>query len=286
MTKQRVYGLTAVSAILFVLLNWIFADGLFKVTGGVLFSQTDPKDGLSVIANGTIWTYVLLALIVAAGFYQASRIPEAGVEIKEQVDEQTLGQIHDPRGWRLLLGNVLFSIVWMPVRFYVARDWLAAGEHKLRSDAWMNGGTALKGYWTGATAIPEGGTASRAQGTVGWFHDFLVYMLNHEWYTWFAKFIAVGEFLVGLGILVGALVGIAAFFGTLMNFNFQLAGTTSANPVLFGLGVFLVLAWKVAGYWGLDRWLLPALGTPWAPGRILAGAPRPAQRRATGSRAA
>ncbi|MEZ4562461.1 MAG: hypothetical protein R2853_06955 [Thermomicrobiales bacterium] len=73
----------------------------------------------------------------------------------------------------------------------------------------------------------------------------------------------MGEVLIGLGLIFGALVGIAAFFGTLMNFSFMLAGTTSTNPVLFGLAVFLVLAWKVAGYWGLDRYLLPALGTPW-----------------------
>ena len=45
-----------------------------------------------------------------------------------------------------------------------------------------------------------------------------------------------------------------------------LAGSASTNPVLFGLGVFLVLGWKVAGFWGLDRYLLPLLGTPWKPG--------------------
>jgi thiosulfate dehydrogenase [quinone] large subunit len=28
------------------------------------------------------------------------------------------------------------------------------------------------------------------------------------------------------------------------------------------LGFLLVLAWKTAGYIGLDRWLLPRLGTP------------------------
>jgi thiosulfate dehydrogenase [quinone] large subunit len=94
-------------------------------------------------------------------------------------------------------------------------------------------------------------------------------MLDNGWYTWFAQLVAWGETLVGLGLLVGALVGIAAFFGTLMNFSFLLAGTTSTNPVLFGLGVFLVLAWKVAGFWGLDRWLLPLLGTPWQPGPLV-----------------
>jgi thiosulfate dehydrogenase (quinone) large subunit len=145
---------------------------------------------------------------------------------------------------------------------------LVAGEHKVRDDAWMDGGTGLQGFWERAVAVPEGRPSSPA-GTYGWFEDFLRYMLDHEWYTWFAKVIAVGEVLIGLGLIVGALVGIAAFFGTLMNFNFQLAGSASTNPVLFGLGVFLVLAWKVAGWWGLDRWLLPLLGTPWHRGRVL-----------------
>jgi thiosulfate dehydrogenase [quinone] large subunit len=97
-------------------------------------------------------------------------------------------------------------------------------------------------------------------------------MLDNGWYTWFAKLIAWGEVLVGLGLLVGALVGIAAFFGTVMNFSFMLAGSASSNPVLFGLAVFLVLAWKVAGYWGLDRWLLPMLRTPWQRGAPAGGA--------------
>jgi thiosulfate dehydrogenase [quinone] large subunit len=99
-------------------------------------------------------------------------------------------------------------------------------------------------------------------------------MIDNGWYSWFAKLIAWGEVLVGLGLLVGALVGIAAFFGTVMNFSFMLAGSASTNPVLFGLAVFLVLAWKVAGFWGLDRWLLPALGTPWNRGALL-GVARP-----------
>jgi thiosulfate dehydrogenase [quinone] large subunit len=31
----------------------------------------------------------------------------------------------------------------------------------------------------------------------------------------------------------------------------------------------LMLAWKTAGWWGLDRWILPVLGTPWRPGAVL-----------------
>jgi thiosulfate dehydrogenase [quinone] large subunit len=55
-----------------------------------------------------------------------------------------------------------------------------------------------------------------------------------------------------------------------MNMSFLLAGSASTNPVLFTLAVGVMLAWKVAGYYGLDRYLLPMLGTPWHP-RALGG---------------
>jgi thiosulfate dehydrogenase [quinone] large subunit len=255
MTRSRTYALTAMAAALYLLLCWIFADDQFSG------NWWDGDD----IANSNIWTYLLLALIIFAGLYQARQIPEAGIETRpaRTADVATPGQIDDPAAWKLLLGNVYFAILWLPLRFFVGREWLVAGEHKVRDDAWMDGGSALKSYFERSVAIPEQG---RPLITYDWFRDFLDYMLRHEWYTWFAKIVAVGEVLVGIGLIVGALVGVAAFFGTLMNFNFQLAGSASTNPILFGLGVFLVLGWKVAGWWGLDRWLLPLLGTPWSPG--------------------
>src|SRR5947209_4039870 len=73
------------------------------------------------------------------------------------------------------------------------------------------------------------------------------------------------ELAIGIGLILGAFVGVAAFFGALMNMNFMLAGSATTNPVLFGIAVGLMLAWKVAGYYGRDRLLLPVLGTPWRP---------------------
>jgi thiosulfate dehydrogenase (quinone) large subunit len=251
MTRKGMYLLTGIAAAMFLFLNWAFADDLF--TG----SFWDSK----AIANSTIWTYVMLAAILVLGYWQAQRLTDEPkpLEIGATTGD---GQIDDPRFWKLFLGNTWYSILWVPIRFFVGRDWLAAGEHKMRDDAWMNGGTALKGFWTNATTTPEGRPASPS-GTYGWFEHLLKYMLTNEWYTWFAKVIAIGETLVGIGLILGALVGIAAFFGTLMNFNFELAGAASSNPVMFGLGVFLVLGWKTAGWLGLDRILLPLLGTPW-----------------------
>ena len=62
--------------------------------------------------------------------------------------------------------------------------------------------------------------------------------------------------------------GIAAFFGSFINMNYLLASTVSTNPILFALTTLLVLARKAAGWCGLDRWVLPALGTLWRPGVV------------------
>jgi hypothetical protein len=47
-----------------------------------------------------------------------------------------------------------------------------------------------------------------------------------------------------------------------MNLNYRFAGAASINPVLGLKGLFLALAWRVAGLIGLDRWLPPLLGLP------------------------
>jgi thiosulfate dehydrogenase [quinone] large subunit len=255
MTRSKTWTLTAIAVALFVLLNWLFADGLL---GPPLWNAEDWT-------ASPLLTYALILLIIGAGWFQAQRLPAEGVPLRGASDVATPGRVNDPAGWQLLMGNVYLALFWLPIRFFVGREWFAAGLHKITDPDWTGGGEALRGYWERAVAMPEQG---RPPITYDWFRQFLQYMLDNGWYAWFAPLVAWGETLVGLGLLVGALVGIAAFFGTLMNFSFLLAGTTSTNPVLFGLGVFLVLAWKVAGFWGLDRWLLPLLGTPWQRGPL------------------
>ena len=53
------------------------------------------------------------------------------------------------------------------------------------------------------------------------------------------------------------LTGVAAFFGVFVNANFILAGSLGVNPALVILGLFLVVAWRNAGWIGLDRWFIP-----------------------------
>ena len=96
----------------------------------------------------------------------------------------------------------------------------------------------------------------------GWYHQFLGFMLQHHWYAWFGKLVAFGETAIGILLILGAFVGVVAFFGAFMNFNFMLAGSASTNPVLFTLAILLLLAWKIAGYYGAG---LRAASGGWCP---------------------
>ena len=179
--------------------------------------------------------------------------------------------ISDPGIAHLLFNDSRAGALWLAVRLYVGYEWLSAGFEKFTGTGWMDGGTALKGFWTSAVKIPQTGKPAI---TYGWYRDFLQVLLDQHAYTWFAKLIVFGEMLVGIGLLVGALVGFAAFFGALMNFSFLLAGSASVNPVLLVFSIGLILAWKVAGYYGIDRVLLPVIGAPWSPGKAF-GHPQP-----------
>lgn len=163
---------------------------------------------------------------------------------------------------RFLFSDVRFASFWLVVRVYIGWLWLSSGWGKVQNPAWTDTGQALAGFWKGAVAIPAQGSPRI---TFDWYRNFLQFLIDTESYVWFGKLVAFGEVLVGIALIAGAFVGVAAFFGAAMNFNFMLAGTASTNPLMFLLAMFLIMAWKTAGYYGLDRYLLPILGTPWQP---------------------
>ncbi len=195
-------------------------------------------------------------------------------EMRKEPGGETI-EIEGPAFTRFLFGNSRAGLFWLPVRLFVGFTWLEAGYHKFSGKGWMDGGTALQGYWQHAVAVPAQGQGSPAI-TYDWYRTFLQTLLDNNAYTWFAPLITFGEMAVGIGLLLGVLTGFAAFFGALMNMSFLLAGSASVNPVLFTLAVGLILGWKVAGYYGVDRYLLPMLGTPWRPGPVPANGTKPA----------
>jgi thiosulfate dehydrogenase (quinone) large subunit len=180
-------------------------------------------------------------------------------------------RLEDPPVSRALFGDVRWSWIWLFVRLYVGLTWLQSGLGKITSPAWTGSraGTALTGFVQGALA-QTGGENPQVQGWYAWFLENLVLPNAALW----GRVVAAGETLVGAALILGAFTGLAAFFAAFMNVNFLLAGAVSSNPVLLLLAILLVLAWKTAGWWGFDRWLLPALGTPWRPGLIFRDEPR------------
>jgi len=168
--------------------------------------------------------------------------------------------VQDPPFVKKLLNSPQAAWLWLVLRIWVGYKWVDAALHKIDNPAWVETGEAVKGFWTGAVVVPDGGRPTIA---FDWYRGFIQFLLDAEAYTWFAKMVAYGELLVGIALILGIFTGIAAFVGGFMNWNFMMAGSASTNPALFAVSVGLVMAWKVAGYIGVDRYLLPLLGTPW-----------------------
>jgi thiosulfate dehydrogenase [quinone] large subunit len=205
------------------------------------------------------WVFWISFIVLVVALYMRYR-SEPGAD---QVD------VEGPAFSRFLFSNRYAGLVWLPIRIFLGFAWLDAGLHKVQGKGWMDGGGAILGYWQNAVTIPDAASGGHAAITYDWYRDFIQMLINNNAQTWFAPLLALGEIAVGLGLIFGALTGIAAFFGALMNVSYLLAGSTSSNPVLFTLAIGVMLAWRVAGYYGLDRYLLPMLGTPWHRGQLL-----------------
>jgi thiosulfate dehydrogenase [quinone] large subunit len=186
-------------------------------------------------------------------------------QIVKTTDERGDTIIEDPPIARFLFSNTKTGWLWLFVRVWLGWQWIEAAEHKIVDPAWVGGGEALKAYWERALAIGPNGKSAIA---FDWYRGFIQVLYDNQTWTWFAPLIAWAELLIGVALILGAFTGLAAFGGSLLNWSFVMAGTASTNMLLFAVAALVILAWKVAGWYGLDRWLLPAVGTPWKAGRI------------------
>ncbi len=208
-----------------------------------------PAEGSTERSVATV-AFWILAIVTLVLMFEDRKSPDA----------QTV-EVEGPAFARYLFSNTRAGLIWLPIRIFVGFQWIEAGWHKLTGTGWVDGGSALLGYWQNAVKIPE--APAHPSITFEWYRSFLQLLIDNHAQGWFAWLVTIGELAVGIGLLTGTLVGIAAFFGALMNMSFLLAGSASVNPVLFTFSVGLMLAWKVAGYYGVDRYLLPRLGVPW-----------------------
>lgn len=180
------------------------------------------------------------------------------------MSKEFVQELPEPKLARVLFADTRMALIWLVARVYVGVIWLMAGWGKLESPAWVGdkAGVALHGFITQALTKTVGDHPD----VQGWYAAFLGFVDQHT--VLFSYLVTYGEILVGVALILGIFTGIAAFFGSFMSMNFLLAGAVSVNPILGILQLLLVLAWRVAGWWGLDRFALPTLGTPWQKGKL------------------
>jgi thiosulfate dehydrogenase (quinone) large subunit len=202
----------------------------------------------------------------------------------------------EPQFTKWLFGSSATAWIWLVARVWLGWEWLRSGwskvfggnitwkvwdwgkaEYSITGNAnigWVRSGTVVT---ADGTEVHRGvgeavaGFASRAIASADGPHPDVAY----SWYVAWLEFVrdtfhpvlgplvAVGEVVIGIALIAGAFTGLAAALGALLNFSFMFAGTAGVNPGMVLVSIFIILAWRNAGWYGVDRYLLPKVGVPW-----------------------
>ena len=204
--------------------------------------------------------------------------------------------IEEPPFAKTVFSSTSFAWLWLVVRVWLGWEWFQAGwgkvfggditwqvwkwgqpQYSLTGSAnigWIRGGTVTAADGTEAVRHVGDAVAGFARAAIDSSqgpHPDVAYSWYVSFLTWvrdtaspvIGPVVAVGELVIGLLLILGAFTGILAFLGAVLNFSYVFAGSAGVNPAMI-LGSFvMVMAWRNAGWVGLDHWLLPRLGVPW-----------------------
>lgn len=205
--------------------------------------------------------------------------------------------VEEPRVARWFFASSTAAWIWLVARLWLGWEWLRSGwskvfggnitwrvwdwgesQYSLTGDlnvGWIRSGTAPDGGARGVGDAVAGFAQGAIEGAEGphpdvaysWYVNFLEW-IRDDAHSVVGPVVAVTELVIGALLILGLFTGIAAFIGLILNFSFVFAGSAGINPAMIAVGTLVVLAWRNAGWYGLDRWVLPALGTPWHRGRV------------------
>ncbi|MBE5102312.1 DoxX family protein [Priestia aryabhattai] len=146
--------------------------------------------------------------------------------------------------------NKQISILLAVLRVYLGYTWLMAGWEKITDENFDS-----SGFIQGALAQTSGETPS----VQGWWATFLEHVAIPNIQVFNTLLVPWGEFLVGIGLLVGCFTKTAIFFGLVMNFSYLFSGRTGINPQLILLSMFILVSAVNAGRYGVDGMIMPTL---------------------------
>lgn len=137
-------------------------------------------------------------------------------------------------------------------RLYLGYEWVTAGWQKL------TGGFDATGFLKGALSQASG----EHPAVQSWWASFIEHVALPN-VGFFNFLVPWGETLVGIALILGVFTTFSALMGAVMNFAFMFSGTTSTNPQMVLLTVFILVAGANAGKFGLDHWVLPYVRKHW-----------------------
>jgi len=151
------------------------------------------------------------------------------------------------------------AVVWLVARVWLGYGWINAGYQKLWGSEklafWYGGGAGVKGFSTAGIA---GSATGKGGASYGWWAGFLHnFVIPNS--SWIAKLVTLSELAIGALLILGLFTGAAAFAGIGLNLIYMFSGSAGVNPAYAIVSLFLILAWRNAGYFGLDRFALPAV---------------------------
>lgn len=144
--------------------------------------------------------------------------------------------------------NKVAAWILTVLRVYIGYEWMTAGWGKL------TGGFNAGGFLQAAIEKSTGDHPA----VQGWWAAFLEHVAMPG-VNIFNVMVPLGEFLVGVGLILGTFTTFAALMGMVMNFAFLFSGTVSTNAQMVLIQIFIVIAAANAGKIGLDRYVLPYL---------------------------
>ncbi|MCQ6282201.1 DoxX family protein [Bacillus sp. EB600] len=153
--------------------------------------------------------------------------------------------------------NRFASYILTVLRLYIGWQWLHAGWGKI------SGGFDVSGFLAGVIKKATGEHSAVQPRWADFLNGFAIHNVGL-----FNVLVPWGEFLVGVGLILGTFTTFAALMGAVMNFSYMFSGTTSTNPQMVLIEILILIAGFNAAKIGLDRWVIPFLKTKIPPVKL------------------
>jgi thiosulfate dehydrogenase [quinone] large subunit len=163
--------------------------------------------------------------------------------LRNHPDDQNPERGPDPALTRFLLNDRRLAWIWVCARAYLACVWALSGVSLLQEVVRFSTDDRMIAL---ADPLPA---------------DFV------QFYPSILILLGMSEMVVGVLLLLGIFTGLTAFISVVLSVNTLYPGPPFTDPLAFVTTILLVLTWRTAGWYGLDRWLLKSPATAPTPSR-------------------